>query len=212
SIKEVARLEKLKSLGAEVLVLSADVGDEAQLANALAEVRRTFGAINGVFHAAGLPPAFIMQRETRETAGRVLWPKVQGTQLLSTLLRDDKLDFFLLCSSMRALTGGPGAAAYCAANSFLDAFAQASETDDGPLTSTVDWDGWMGVGMSQNATSSDGESAPVDLSMSAEEGIEALQRILGDPLPQVIVSTCSLQAVMDQHSSLNNTEMLDEYS
>lgn len=212
SRKEVARIETLKSHGAEVLVLSADVGDEAQLANALAEVRRTFGTINGVFHAAGLPPAFIMQRETRETAGRVLWPKVQGTQLLSTLLRDDKLDFFLLCSSMRALTGGPGAAAYCAANSFLDAFAQASESDDGPLTIAVDWDGWIGVGMmSQNPTGFEDESAPVDLSMSAEEGIEALQRILGDPLPQVIVSTCSLQAVMDQHSSLNHPEVIDEY-
>jgi non-ribosomal peptide synthase protein (TIGR01720 family) len=206
TVKEVARIEKLKSLGAEVLVLSADVGDEDQLATALAEARRVFGTINGVVHAAGLPPAFIMQRETRETAGRVLWPKVHGTKLLSRLLRDDKLDFFLLCSSLRAYTGGPGAAAYSAANSFLDAFAQARESDDGPLTITIDWDGWIGVGMS-----SDGESEAVDLSMSAEEGVEAFQRILRDPLPQVIVSTCSFQAVMDQHSSLNQA-MIDDYS
>ena len=210
--KEVARIEKLKSLGAEVLVLSADVGDEDQLATALAEARRVFGTISGVVHAAGIPPAFIMQRETRETAGRVLWPKVHGTELLSRLLRDDKLDFFLLCSSLRAYVGGAGSAAYSAANSFLDAFAQASELADGPLTITVDWDGWIGVGMGEPATSFDGESEAVDLSMSAEEGIEAFQRILSEPLPQVIVSTCSFQAVMDQHSSLSHPEMIDDHS
>lgn len=210
--REIARIETLKSLGAEVLVLTADVADKEGLATALAEARQAFGAINGVVHAAGLPPAFIMQRETRETAGRVLWPKVHGTELLSTLLRDDKLDFFLLCSSLRAYTGGAGSAAYSAANCFLDAFAQASESDDGPLTITVDWDGWIGIGMSEPATSLDGESEAVDLSMSAEEGVEAFQRILSDPLPQVIVSTCSFQAVMDQHSSLNHPEMIDEYT
>jgi non-ribosomal peptide synthase protein (TIGR01720 family) len=212
--KETERIEKLKSVGAEVLVLSADVGDEDQLATALAEAHRAFGTIDGVVHAAGIPPASIMQRETRETAGRVLWPKVHGTQLLSTLLRDDNLDFFLLCSSLRAFTGGPGAAAYCAANSFLDAFAQASESTAGPLTITVDWDGWIDTGMSQHATGFEprgDESEPVDLSMSAAEGIEAFQRILGDPLPQVIVSTCPLQAVIDQHSSLNQA-MIDEYT
>jgi non-ribosomal peptide synthase protein (TIGR01720 family) len=210
--KEAERIQKLESLGAKVLVLSADVADEEQLVSAMAEARQAFGAINGVFHAAGVPPAFIMQRETRETAGRVLLPKVHGTELLSTSLRDDELDFFLLCSSLRAFVGGPGAAAYAAANSFLGAFAQARESDPGPLTIAVDWDGWIGVGMSVNAGSEDGKSEPVDLSMSAEEGIEALQRILCDSLPQVIVSTCSLQAVLDQHSSLNHPAMIDEYT
>jgi non-ribosomal peptide synthase protein (TIGR01720 family) len=210
--REVGRIQKLESLGAEVLVLSADVSDEDQLASALAEARRAFGTIDGVVHAAGIPPASIMQRETRETAGRVLLPKVHGTQLLSTLLRDDKLDFFLLCSSLRAFTGGPGAAAYCAANSFLDAFAQARESDPGPLTIAVDWDGWIGVGMSLNATVFEDKAEPADLAMSAAEGIETLQRILCDSLPQVIVSTRPLQAVLDQQSSLNHQAMIDEYT
>lgn len=204
--KEIERIEKLKSLGAEVLVLTADVADEDGLTATLAEARRVFGTINGVVHAAGLPPKSIMQRETRETAGQVLFPKVHGTELLSRLLREDKLDFFLLCSSMRAITGGPGAAAYCAANSFLDAFAQARESTDGPLTITVDWDGWNRVGMDLISASED------DLGMSAEEGVEAFQRILSDPLPQVIVSTHPLQAVIDQHSSLNNTALIEEYT
>ena len=48
--------------------------------------------------------------------------------------------------------------------------------------------------------------------MSAEEGIEALQRILCDSLPQVIVSTCSLQAVMDQQLVSKPSAMIDEYT
>jgi non-ribosomal peptide synthase protein (TIGR01720 family) len=211
--KDVVRIEKLESLGAEVLVLSADVADGDQLASALAEARQAFGTINGVFHAAGMPPAFIMQRESRETAGNVLLPKVHGTEMLGTLLRDDKPDFLLLCSSMRALIGGPGAAAYCAANCFLDAFAQARESEPGPLTISVDWDGWIGVGMSVNATAfAEGQAEPVDLSMSAEEGIASLQRILGGSFPQVVVSTCSLQTVLDHHASLNHPAMIDEYT
>lgn len=202
--KETARIETLKSLGADVLVLTVDVADKDGLATALAEARQAFGTINGVVHAAGIPPAFIMQRETRETAGRVLWPKVHGTQLLSTLLQDDKLDFFLLCSSLRAFLGGPGAAAYTAANSFLGAFAQANESDDGPLTITVDWDGWIGVGMDQSV-------AEDELGMTAAEGIEAFERILSRQLPQVIVSTRPWQAVLDEQSSLNQA-MIDEYT
>lgn len=206
--KEVARIKKLESLGAEVLVLNADVADKDQLANALAKARKVFGTINGVVHAAGIPPASIMQRETRKTAGRVLLPKVHGTQVLSTLLQDDKIDFFLLCSSLRALIGGAGGAAYCAANAFLDAFAQARESDSSLLTIAVNWDGWIDIGMS--LVSKD-KAEPDELGMSAEEGIEALHRILWDSLPEVIVSTRSLQAVLDQQSSLNHEAMLDEY-
>jgi polyketide synthase PksJ len=110
-----------------------------------------------------------MQRETRESAGRVLLPKVHGTQLLSTLLHDEKFDFFLLCSSLRAIAGGTGGASYSAANSFLDAFAQAHESEPGPLTMAVDWDGWIGVGMdliSENKS----DAVP---GMSAAEGVDA---------------------------------------
>jgi non-ribosomal peptide synthase protein (TIGR01720 family) len=209
--KEVSRIQKLASLGAEVLVLNADVADEDQLANALAEARRAFGAINGVVHAAGIPPTSIMQRETRETAGRVLLPKVHGTQLLSTLLQDDKLDFFLLCSSLRAIIGGAGAAAYGAANSFLDAFAQARESEAGPSTIAVDWDGWVGVGMSLITTVLEDKAEAEEPGMSAAEGVETFQRILWASLPQVVVSTRSLQAVLDQQSSLNHQAMIDDY-
>ena len=206
--KETERIEKLKSLGAEVLVLTADVADEDGLTAALAEARRVFGTINGVVHAAGIPPAFIMQRETRETAGRVLLPKVHGTHLLSTLLRDDQPDFFLLCSSLRAVIGGAGGAAYTAANSFLDAFAQASESTPGPLTIAIDWDGWNSVGMDLISK----QKSEAEPGMSPEEGIETLQRILSTSLPQVIVSTRSLQAVLDQQSSPNHEAMIDAHT
>lgn len=209
--KEVARLEKLKSLGAEVLVLNADVADKDGLTAALAETRRVFGTINGVIHAAGVPPASIMQRETRETAGRVLLPKVYGTELLSALLQDDKPDFFVLCSSLRAFTGGAGAAAYCAANSFLDAFAQARESHEGPATIAIDWDGWVDIGMSLNASGVEEKADPAELGMSAEEGIETLHRILRSSLPEVTVSIRSLQAVLDHQSSLDHQEMIDDY-
>lgn len=54
----------------------------------------------------------------------MLAPKVQGTWNVHRALKDTKLDFFLLFSSLTGLVGRPGQANYAAANSFLDAFVK----------------------------------------------------------------------------------------
>src|SRR6185436_577238 len=52
--RRIERVMALEERGAEVLVLAADVADEASLRGALAEVRQRFGAVHGVVHAAGV--------------------------------------------------------------------------------------------------------------------------------------------------------------
>ena len=47
--------EELERLGAEVLVLGADVADEAEMRAAVERAIARFGEINGVIHAAGVP-------------------------------------------------------------------------------------------------------------------------------------------------------------
>ncbi|MCP4654988.1 MAG: KR domain-containing protein, partial [bacterium] len=60
--------QALEELGAEVLVLRADVGDQAAMRGVVDQIRQRFGALHGVFHAAGVPGGGVIQRKTPEEA------------------------------------------------------------------------------------------------------------------------------------------------
>jgi len=143
----IKKLIAIEGSGAEVLVLAADICDEAQLVAALDAAKARFGAIHGVVHAAGVPGGGVIQRKTPAQARTTFAPKVKGTSLLSFALRDTPLDFFVLCSSRTSILGGFGQADYCAASAFLDAFAAYCRCSGrGPVTS-VNWDAWRDTGM-----------------------------------------------------------------
>ena len=144
------KLQQLESLGAEVLVLTADVGSRDQMRQAVEEAKHRFGRINGLIHAAGVPGGGMIQLKTAEKAAAILAPKVQGTRVLGHLFKNVGLDFMLLCSSRSALLGGFGQVDYCAGNAFLDAFAHYYSAKYGTFTVSVDWDGWQDVGMLVN--------------------------------------------------------------
>ena len=142
--QRIRKLQKIHSLGGEVLTISADVTDPVQIENTLRIARQRFGAIDGVIHAAGLIEDGPLQVKTRESAARVLAPKIHGTLALQKALASDKLDFLLLFSSISSLQPPAGQVDYAAANAFLDAFAL-SQTGQ-PVTS-INWGLWADVGM-----------------------------------------------------------------
>jgi non-ribosomal peptide synthase protein (TIGR01720 family) len=208
---KIERLRAFEALGAEVLTISADVSVKDELRAAVERAEKMFGRVNGVVHAAGVAPRSIMQRTTREMAAAVLAPKLQGTLALAEVFGGAGLDFLLLCSSMRALTGGVGAADYCAANAFLDAFAQASDVGREAVVTSVNWDGWADVGMSLRA------SARAELrpgaggeGMTASEGVDALERILWLTTPRVVVSTRDLAATLEEEQGLDAARAIEE--
>jgi len=149
--RRIRRVQALEELGAEVLVLRADVTDGAQVRAAVAEARRRFGEIHGVIHGAGVPGGGAIQLKTRAAAEAVLAPKVRGTTVLAAAVADLPLDFFILLSSSLSLTGAVGQVDYCAANAFLDAFAQAHSGGSGRLTLAINWGLWSDVGMGADA-------------------------------------------------------------
>src|SRR6266568_167596 len=142
--QKVAKLREIESLGGEVLTISADVTDREQMELALQTARERFGKIDGVIHAAGLIEDGPMQIKARESAARVLAPKVQGTLTLQEALRGSKLDFVMLFSSISSLMPPDGQVDYAAANAFMDAFALSQS--ELPVTS-VNWGKWGEVGL-----------------------------------------------------------------
>jgi non-ribosomal peptide synthase protein (TIGR01720 family) len=162
----IKTVQALEAAGAEVLVVQADVADQAQMEAAVRVARERFGAIHGVIHSAGLPGGGVMQLKTPQVAANVLSPKVHGTRVLETVLQGDPLDFVILCSSLTALSGGLGQVDYCAANAFMDAFAHARNGRNGTLTVSVNWDAWAEVGMAVN-------TAPTFTSAQSERALQA---------------------------------------
>ena len=142
-----AKVAALEALGGEVEVVQADVTNEAQVRTAIERARTRFGALHGVFHAAGTLGDSLIPLKTRADADRVLAPKVQGTLALDAALGADPLDLFVLFSSISSVAGLAGQADYAAANAFLDSFAHERSARDGQYTVAVGWSAWKEVGM-----------------------------------------------------------------
>ncbi len=187
---KIRAVQGLEKLGAEVMVLRADVGDEAGMRAALGRAQERFGPIHGVIHAAGLAAGGIMQLKKREEIERVLTPKLKGTLVLERILGGRELDFFVLCSSLTAL-GGVGQVDYCAANAFLDAYAQASQPAR-PVIS-VNWDLWQQVGMGVNtpvpAHMQEERNRALQAGILPEEGREIFDRVINSGQAQILIWT-----------------------
>ena len=143
-VHKVRKLRELQAAGADVLTIAADICDHRQCEDVVRAAKRRFGTIDGVIHAAGVIEDAPLQTKTRDSAARVLAPKVQGTLALQAALRECPLDFCLLFSSISSLVPPAGQVDYAGANAFLDAFALSRP---GQPVTAVNWGMWAGVGM-----------------------------------------------------------------
>ncbi|WP_437528736.1 type I polyketide synthase [Sorangium sp. So ce726] len=193
----IRRLQALEALGAEVLVLRADVADPAQVARALGQVQERFGALHGVIHAAGVPAGGLIQVKDRDAVEAVLRPKVQGTLVLDRLLAGAPLDFFVLCSSRTAATGDLGQVDHVAANAFQEAFAERCAQEGRAGVIALAWDTWAEVGQAvTTAVSGALEGVRAQLLAHAirpAEGPEVLERALSRPAARIVVSTRAIE-------------------
>ncbi len=212
---KIKNVQALEELGAEVLVLTADVSDFEQMQVAIDRVRDRFGEIHGVIHAAGVPGAGLIQLKTPEMAASVLNPKVKGTLVLEAVLKDVRLDFLVLFSSMASIYGGFGQVDYCAANAFLDAFAHYTYFKQQRLTVSINWDWWQWDSWQDSLLSFSPElqagfkQMREQYGITFHEGIDALSHILFNKLPQVVVSTRNLQGIIKQHKDFAVSSLLE---
>ncbi|MEA5621855.1 type I polyketide synthase [Nostoc sp. UHCC 0251] len=200
------KIKQLEASGAEVLVLAADVTNEEQMQSAIAQSLERFGTINGVIHTAGIAGAGMIQLKIPEIAEKVFAPKIQGTVILNNVLTNINLDFLVLCSSLSSIQGGFGQVDYCAANTFLDAFAHWNTVTNNRFTVAINWDAWQQVGMAVNTSVPDEiknwREESLKNAIMPVEGADCFSRILATSLPQVIVSTQDLQVGIEQLNQL----------
>ena len=190
---KLRQLLELEALGSEVLALSADVADAAQMRAVAAQARERFGAVHGVIHAAGHADSGMIGQRTRARVDAVFAPKLRGTRCLLEALRGEPLDFVLLCSSISSMAGGLGMSDYAAANACLDALAALWQRSAPYPVVSVNWDAWRDLGMAA------GRVLPEGIGMDGPEGARALERIVNGPaFAQVAISTTDLAQRLGQ--------------
>jgi NAD(P)-dependent dehydrogenase (short-subunit alcohol dehydrogenase family)/acyl carrier protein len=209
--RKIEQVRQLEALGAQVLVIQADVGDRQQMQRAIARSIEQFGVIHGVIHTAGVAGGGTIQLKTPKVAETVFAPKVKGTLVLNEVLKDLKLDYLMLCSSLSSLEGGLGQVDYCGANAFLDAFARSQTAKH--RTISINWDVWQEVGMAVNTNVPQAlkqwREDHLKHGLVATEAVDVLSRILATPLSQVIVSTRDLPTVLNQSQNLTFSKFID---
>ena len=147
-----AQFAQLRAHGAEVVYVAADVSSAADVQRLVACAREHFGALNGVIHSAGVLRDSYVRNKSGEDFAAVLAPKVHGTLYLDEATRAEALDFFVLFSSMAAVTGNAGQSDYGYANHFMDSFAFRREQlraagQRAGRTLSLNWSLWADGGM-----------------------------------------------------------------
>ncbi|MEV6573572.1 SDR family NAD(P)-dependent oxidoreductase [Streptomyces sp. NPDC051577] len=194
-------VRNLRAGGTDVLCLRADVADARSLAEALDRVRETFGGIDGVLHAAGVPGGGSVELRDDDEVRAVFAAKTTGIRNLLAALRPGEADTLLLCSSLATLVPTYGQADYAAANAYLAAAGEAEEARGERRVITVNWDMWASVGMASDA------EVPADLralqermlagALTPAQGTRAFAALLEGPGGQGVVARAGAEVTSD---------------
>ncbi|WP_106400734.1 type I polyketide synthase [Actinocorallia populi] len=186
-------LERLAAEGLDVEVRRLDAADAEGTAGLLAELAER-GRLALIVHAAGVVAGADLQPMRHVRAEHVdghVHSKIGGVlalrEAVGRLPEAKRPGTVVLMSSAGTLVGGIGMGPYCAANRFLDAFAE--EAADGTATrwTSIVWDVWK-------AGPEGGERLTrLPYALGAATGMAALDRVLAHPLPVVAVSSTDLR-------------------
>ncbi len=200
----IRKAQAIEGLGAKVLVVTADIGNQQQMETVVSRAFEQYGEVNGIFHAAG---QVVMGEDTAQTIHDVkeedyqihFHTKVKGLIVLEKVLRGAKPDFCVLISSISSVLGGLGLTAYTAVNIFMDAFARSCSNRTSVPWTVINLDTWEVDTQSGPQPPANLGASLTELAISPSEGRDIFARLF--PLigfPRVVVSTAGLQARIDQ--------------
>ncbi|AFY58525.1 polyketide synthase family protein [Rivularia sp. PCC 7116] len=179
------QLQKLQQQGVEIEVFSADVSQEQQVNQLLADISPTY-PLRGIIHLAGVLDDGVLIKQDWQRFAKVMHPKVAGAWNLHSQTQNLPLDFFILFSSVASLLGSPGQGNYAAANSFLDALAHYRKLQGLPALS-INWSPWSQTGMAASLGSL-GEQRWATMGVKVivpQQGLQILRKIFNQSFTQV---------------------------
>ncbi|AIQ30140.1 hypothetical protein P40081_19755 [Paenibacillus sp. FSL P4-0081] len=183
-----AKLERLKSLGAEAVYLSMDLADAKAVELTVAEIKNLFNQLDGVIHCAGVIKDSLLVKKNMADIADVLSPKVYGTvYLYRALSRENPELLFVPFSSSTALVGNIGQSDYAYANSFLDHYVALMNEKRGRSDTAVNWSLWENGGMQVDGATRELLWSKFGMNaLSDEQGLRALEDSLSFREDQVM--------------------------
>jgi len=140
-----ATLAAIEQAGAQARYETVDATDTAALNEMLARVRREWGPINALVHAAGVLADKRIAEKTDAQFDQVLDTKVEGLRVLLDATQDDPLKLLCVFSSVSARCGNTGQSDYAMANEILAKVAWAeSRRRPGLVAKSLGWGPWQG--------------------------------------------------------------------
>lgn len=210
SREKALKLKELEGLGAQVIYLPADVTNQGEVAKLVQSIKARFGCLNGVIHSAGVIRDSFLLKKSRTEMEEVLGPKVFGTKYLDEATAHEKLDFFVLFSSIAAELGNLGQSDYAFGNSYMDYFARWREAKGRPGKSlSINWPLWRDGGMQagKNLIAQMEESMGL-IPLPAEAGIAAFEAGLRRTDSQIMIlegNAARIKAFVQGEASLDAT-------
>jgi acyl carrier protein len=109
---------------------------------------------------------------------------------------------------LASVAGGFGTVDYTAANAFLDALAHRNSAGDGPRTVSILWGHWQLEEIGEDLLGQVGRRTREQqaAAIRPEEGMQVLDRILANPVPQILVSPRDLSLEIDAIDELRQEE------
>lgn len=114
--KEALWKDELQRQGANIAIEASDVTKKQDLVDLRIRILDTMPPIGGVANGAMVLSDKLFADMTYENFQKVLTPKVDGSKNLDEVFFNDDLDFFIMFSSISAVTGQRSQANYAAAN------------------------------------------------------------------------------------------------
>ena len=165
---------------------SADVGEESDVEKLLERIRAELPPLAGVAHLAGVLDDALLNQQNLDRFRTTLAPKAFGAFYLDRLTRDDKLDFFIVSSSVSSLLGSPGQANYSTANALLDGLIADRKAHGLPATG-INFGPWGGGGMASSEAASANISAQGLLPLDSSGALGALAEVVANGTGQATV-------------------------
>jgi acyl transferase domain-containing protein/acyl carrier protein len=206
--RAIRTVRELEEGGGEVLLIPADPATEEGAREAVAAARERFGELRGVLHLDMFPGAGLIQLKTPDASAPVLRPKVDATRALAAALEGVPIELFALFSSTIAVTGGLGQVDFCAANNFLDAFAEGERAAGRLPVVTLDWgafrwEEWQEqLGGGPAGMQAELKKSLALFGIDEWESLQAFGRALATGAPRVVVSTGDLARVIAEHDAM----------
>ncbi|WP_460073178.1 type I polyketide synthase [Streptomyces sp. YKOK-I1] len=141
-----AELEaELRELGARVTLASCDIADRDALAALVERVEADGPPIRTVVHTAGVGILIPLATTTLQEFADGAEAKLSGVAHLDALFPDDRLDAFVVFSSVAGVWGSGDHGAYAAANAYADAVAEHRRAR-GLAGTSIAWGIWSDEG------------------------------------------------------------------